>query len=229
MSLKVQPVEPKSEWTLSMDLGKRRDQAVMAAFERRTVGSGEYTVRPDKTHVEKPRERVIIKSLRSIPLGVDYTDLVAYVQDRVMQPPFGDGEKMLPSSWVAADTTGNESAGDMFAAALGSSRFIRVNFSGGEQANHLGGNRWSVPTVQLVNGLLVKLRAGILEVAEGLPELAELEEEALHIRRRITATGRVSVAAETGHHDDRIMCLGVGTWWSTRKHGSTRTVKLTGW
>jgi hypothetical protein len=215
------PVEPRVEWSLGVDLGMLQDPSSLAAVEWRRDGSGEWTIGPDKIEREKPRERMALRFLRTIPLLTAYAEVVDHVCGLLTREP------LLGRTWTVIDRTGvGEAVAQRFRERR-VPRLVTVFFTGGD-ITHAEGSDYRVPKATLVNNLIAKLDGGELVIAADLPERRELEAELAVFRRRISASGHVSFAAEDGKHDDRVVAVALAAWWASRKRRQAGVIHLSG-
>ena len=73
---RVRYVTAKSEWTLGLDLGALVDPTALSVVERRTSGTGEWTLDGNKVSHEIARDDLYLRYIERIPLKSSYLDVV---------------------------------------------------------------------------------------------------------------------------------------------------------
>lgn len=103
-------------------------------------------------------------------------------------------------------------------------RPIGVTITAGDSAHREDyGSGWRVSELALVSRLQALLHAGGLKIAKSLPEATNLATELQAFRATITAAGAATFGARAGAHDDLVLALAIGVWWTARRE-KDRTV-----
>ncbi len=96
---------------------------------------------------------------------------------------------------------------------------IRITIHGGEQVTH-SGRSWRVPKYHLADVLAVLLEQGRLKITPALRDRDALDREFRAFRRTVKReTGRESLEAERGEHDDMVLATAIACWYAERVHG----------
>ena len=97
---------------------------------------------------------------------------------------------------------------------------IAITITGGDTVTGDGGN-YRVPKRYLVSTMQVLLQAGLLKVAEELPDATVLVQELLNFRVKIDPlTAHDSYGAwREGQHDDLVLATAVACWYGERQPG----------
>jgi hypothetical protein len=66
-------------------------------------------------------------------------------------------------------------------------------------------------------------------MAAGQPEVDVLRRELQDFRAKYTGTGQLTFSHRDGAHDDLLLSLAIGFWWSSRKRAHYAAVPIVGW
>ena len=180
----------KTCWVVGVDLGQSSDPTAVAVLEHVTGVMDEGSDRDRHCglteHLQTPAERVDVRHLERLPLGLSYPVVVQHVRDMLARPPLCGDENQRPAELVIDETGVGRAAGDIFAAA--GLRPKRVSITAGSETAWAG----------------VKSEAGTMK------------DELLDFRRKLSDTGRATYAARTGAHDDLVLAVAIACWWISR-------------
>jgi hypothetical protein len=201
-------------WVVGCDLGQSNDPTAICILEwRKGVLSlnseWERHTRCDLLP-EKPAERLVVRHLERLRLGMSYPEVVQEVRAILVRPPLDVTTKLV------IDETGvGRAVGDIFVQE--GMRPERVTITAGsEETIAPGFNRWSVAKQILVSKLDAALHTGLLRIAKELREAGPLAEELKNFQRSISAAGRQTYSARVGMHDDLVLATALAVWWATR-------------
>jgi hypothetical protein len=189
-----------TNWVVGVDLGQEHDYSAVVALE--------YPVRGERTYVVRHAQR--------FPLGTRYTDVVDRIRVPLTQPP------LLGRTMLAIDATGlGAPIVEQIEDKIPSTRCHAIVITSGDTDSDAGG-RVRVPKRDLVTTTAVLLQNGRLRIATGLDATAELVDELLDYRRRISDAGHDSYgpSSSTGH-DDLLIALSLACW-AAEKRGPGR-------
>jgi len=207
---------PRSiSFIVGVDLGQSQDPTAICVLEwtkgvldgnsawERHTGTGRLP--------QKPAQRLAVRHLERLPLGLAYPDIVLRIKTLLARPPLDQ-----PSSVLVIDETGvGRAVGDIFVQA--GMRPQRVTITAGtEETSASGFNRWHVAKQILISRLDAVLHTGDLRIAKELRESGPLAEELKNFQRSVSAAGRASYEARVGMHDDLVLAVSLATWWATR-------------
>ena len=203
---------------VGVDLGQSTDPTAIAILEHVTgvldKGS-DYDRHCGLTeHLQTKAERVDVRHLERLPLGLSYSAVVQRVSDLLARPPLCGSDDQRPAELVIDETGVGRAVGDIFDAQ--ELRPIRVSITAGHEVTNQGGRRWHVAKTRLISTLDAKLHVGELRFAQALTESAVMKEELKDFRRHVGAAGRFSYEARTGKHDDLILAVAIALWWASR-------------
>jgi len=160
---------------------------------------------------QKPAQRLAVRHLERLPLGLPYPDIVLRVKTLLARPPIDQQSTVL----VIDETGVGRAVGDIFVQA--GMRPHRVTITAGtEETAATGFNRWHVAKQILISRLDAVLHTGDLRIAKELRESGPLAEELKNFQRSVSAAGRASYEARVGMHDDLVLAVSLATWWATR-------------
>src|SRR5262249_30316277 len=138
---------PRSvRWVVGVDLGQSSDPTAIAVLQHvrgfldpnseyeRHTGTG------DKPQI--PAERVDVRHLERLPLGMSYPAVVERVQNILARPPLNGDARVKPAELVIDETGVGRAVGDIFADA--GLRPQRVSITSGSDATWAGRDRWHV-------------------------------------------------------------------------------------
>ena len=163
---------------------------------------------------QKPAERIDVRHLERLPLGMSYPAMVQHVLDLLARPPLnGDGQRIAPAELVIDQTGVGRAVGDIFNAAGLSP--IKVTVTAGNEVT-AGGWEWHVAKTVLISTVDALLHTGQLRFASQLTEASAMKDELKDFRRKLSDAGRATYAARTGAHDDLVLSVAIAAWWATR-------------
>lgn len=214
------PTEPvfllkSTTWVAGCDLGQSNDPTALSIVEWRkgTLSLNSEWERHTRLDLlpEKPAERLVVRHLERLKLGLSYPEVVQHVKQTLARPPLD-----APTTKLIIDETGvGRAVGDIFVQA--GMRPQRVTITAGtEETTAPGFNRWSVAKQILVSRLDAALHTGSLRIAKELREAGPLAEELKNFQRSVSAAGRATYAARVGMHDDLVLATALAVWWATR-------------
>jgi hypothetical protein len=87
-----------------------------------------------------------------------------------------------------------------------------------------GCEEWRVAKLLLVSHLQASLNEGTLRIAKTLPDARALAEEMTDFRANISDSGYTSFGARKGAHDDLVLAVAIGNWWSCRQFAAPFTI-----
>jgi len=202
-------------WVVGCDLGQSNDPTAVCVLEwRKGVLSlnseWERHTRLDLLP-EKPAERLVVRHLERLPLGLAYPDVVQEVKTILARPPLD-----AATTTLLIDETGvGRAVGDIFVQAGMRPQRVTITAGSEETAAH-GFNRWSVAKQILISRLDAALHTGLLRIVKELREAGPLAEELKNFQRSVSAAGRATYAARVGKHDDLVLATALAVWWATR-------------
>jgi len=205
----VGELRDNKKYTLGLDLGKARDFTVLSIVESQLWESVDICKLCFERHLWR---RLGVVRIERIQLGTTYPAVVERVCS-VMR-----SKALLGRSRLVLDATG---VGAPIVDAIADERdipFIGVTLTGGESSKISGGGNSaaaSISKVGLVSRLTADLQGGALSIAPGCPGAELLGNELAELRQKTSAAGRVSVAADTGEHDDAVMSLALANYFGS--------------
>jgi hypothetical protein len=222
MELSTEPLPvflPRSSrFVISCDLGQSMDPTAIAVLEKKT-GVIDFRSEHDR-HCniagppQKPAERIEVRHLERLPLGMTYPNIVAHVGSLLARAPLCGDEEQKPAELAIDETGVGRAVGDIFIES--GLKPVRVTITAGNEVIPQGGNRWNVAKSALVSRLDALLHTGELKFAAELAESEAMKNELKDFRRKLSETGRAAFAARTGRHDDLVLSVAIGAWWITR-------------
>jgi hypothetical protein len=207
-----------SRWCVGVDLGQSSDPTAIAVLEntRGVLDSNSAFERQcgigNKPQV--PIERIDVRHLERLPLGLSYPTVVQRVTDILGRAPLCGDDRTKPADLVIDQTGVGAAVGDIFVnAGLWP---VRVSITGGSEVTGVGTwerPHWHVAKTVLISTVDAMLHTGVLRFAAALSEAPAMRAELLDFRRSLSAAGRASYAARTGKHDDLVLAVAIGCWF----------------
>jgi hypothetical protein len=217
---KERPAEPvfiprSTTWIVAADLGQANDFTAICCLEKTTGvldGNSEW-----ERHCgvgllpQRKTERLAVRHLERLPLGLSYVDVVQHVKMLLARPPLDD-----PQTVLVIDESGvGRAVGDIFVQHGMRPKRITIT-AGSEEASINGFDRWHVAKQILVSRLDAALHTGLLRIAKELREAGPLSEEMKNFQRSVSASGRATYSARATMHDDLVLSVSLACWWATR-------------
>ena len=220
------PVEPvflprSTRWIVGVDLGQSIDPTAVAVMEH-IKGVLDYNSSWERhtgtgTIPQKPAERMNVRYLERLPLGLSYPAVVDHVKRLLATPPLcGDG-KLKPADLIIDQTGVGAAVGDLFEA--GGMKPIRVSITVGSEVTYAK-RAWHVAKTALISTVDARLHSGVLRFAAALRDAPALRDELLDFRRHLSDAGRATYAARAGKHDDLVLAVAIAAWWASRRPGT---------
>jgi hypothetical protein len=135
---------------------------------------------------------------------------VENIKRLLARPPLDDPQTVL----VIVETGVGRAVGDIFVAQGMKPKRVSIT-AGSEEASINGLDRWHVAKSILITRLDASLHTGLLNFAGELFN-SPLGEELRNFRRDVSAAGRATYQARTGHNDDTVLAVSLANWWATR-------------
>jgi hypothetical protein len=169
-----------SQFVVSCDLGQSMDPTAVAVLEKK-IGVLDFRPKLDRNcniagPPQKPDERIEVRHLERLPLGMTYPNIVAHVGSLLARAPLCGGEGQTPAELVIDETGVGRPVGDLFVES-GMKSTVRVTITGGNEVTSQGGNRWHVSKTVLVSRLDALLHTGKLKFAAELAESEAMKNE----------------------------------------------------
>jgi hypothetical protein len=214
---------PRStRWVVGVDLGQSSDPTAIAVVEhtKGVMDAGTEIERHCGLSADKqtPAERVDVRYLERLPLGLSYPAVVQHVKDLLAEPPLSGHDKVKPAELVIDETGVGRAVGDIFVAA--GLKPKRVSITAGSEVASAGPDRWHVAKTVLISVVDAMLHRGVLRFAASLSEAPAMRDELLDFRRKLSDAGRATYAARSGAHDDLVLAVAIAAWWASRWPGS---------
>ena len=225
-----------SRWVVGVDLGQTIDPTAIAVLEittRRDILNAHladpdgpdrppmtwYRTKGDARVLAEPDSpaRIDVRHLERLPLRMDYTAQVEMVGALLRRPPLPRGTRLV------IDQTGvGRPVVNMFTAA--GLNPVGVTITGGDSETRVswGQEEFRVAKLLLVSRLQAAFHSGTLRIAKALPEASVLVSELSDFRAQFAPTGYARFGAREGAHDDLVLALAIGVWWSSRPRNSAR-------
>ena len=179
-------------YAIGVDLGKQADYTAISVVE--TV---------PRPHARPTLEVVYLKRLR----GVAYPAVINEVAAMATWPA-------LHGAGFAVDATGvGRPVVDALRERIATLHAITI--TGGDNLNNPAPREWSVPKADLVATVQLLLQARRLRIHNHLADLEALKSELLSFGYEYTASGRLTMAAVTGH-DDLVLSVAMACWLANR-------------
>jgi hypothetical protein len=219
LSMKPSPdfLPRKSNFVVGVDIGQAVDPTAVAVVEHITGvidGGSDYERHCGLPTEQKPAERVDVRHLQRLPLGLSYPNIVQRVKDLMARPPLCGDENRNPAGLIIDETGVGRAVGDIFNEAGLSP--IRVSITGGNEATYAGEQRWHVAKTILISTVDAMLHRGVLRFAASLSEAPAMKDELQDFRRKLSDAGRATYAARIGAHDDLVLAVAIAAWWISR-------------
>jgi hypothetical protein len=198
-----------------------------------------------RTKPQAPADRIDVRHLERLPLGLSYPTVVQRVKEILARPPLCGDERIEPAALVIDQTPDwqisrirlsdktsrlraqrllqflnigvGAAVGDIFVD--GGLWPIRVSITGGSEVTGTGTwerQHWHVAKTVLISTVDAMLHTGTLRFAAALTEAGTMRDELLDFRRKLSDAGRATYAARTGRHDDLVLAVAIGCWWIAR-------------
>lgn len=204
----------RTRFVVGVDLGQSADPTAIAVLEYAAgvIDTGsDYERHIGQTeHLQSDAERIDVRHLERLPLGLSYPAQVQYVSDLLQREPLYSGRTDL----VVDETGVGRPVADLFDDT--GLRPIRVSITAGSEVKAQGNRRWHVAKTVLISTLDARLHTGELRFADKLTESAAMREELKDFRRHVGAAGRFTYEARQGKHDDLVLAVAISLWWAVR-------------
>jgi len=203
-----------SRFVVGCDLGQSMDPTAIAVLEKK-IAVLDFRNKADR-HCniigppQKPAQRIEVRHLERLPLGMTYPNVVAHVGSLLARAPLCGGEKQKPTELVIDDTGPGRSVRDIFVQS--GFKPVRVTITAGNEVTPQRGNRWNVAKQVLTSNLDALLHTGELKFAAALTKAEAMKNELRDFRRKLSETGKATYAARVGAHDDLILAVAIGAW-----------------
>jgi hypothetical protein len=205
----------ETRWIVGIDLGQSSDPTAVAVLEH-TRGVLDSNT-PSNRHCgivdvpQIPAERVDVRHLERLALGMTYPSVVQHVKDLLARPPLCGHDAVKPAQLVIDETGVGRAVGDIFVDA--GLRPLRVTITAGNEVAWVANNRVHVAKTVLISTVDAMLHTETLRFAAALTEAGAMREELLDFRRKLSDAGRATYAARTGRHDDLVLAVAIACWW----------------
>jgi hypothetical protein len=228
VELNLQPPAPDAppvflpratSWYVGLDLGQAQDPTAIAVLER-IKGvldpNSEYERHTCTGRLpQRPAERVNVRHLERLKLGISYPSIVQHVKELLARPPLCGDVISRPAELIIDSSGVGRPVADLFTEAGIEHQGITI--TAGSEAVHAGRrNQWNVAKTILVSTVDAMLHTGTLRFAEALTEAGTMREELESFRRKLSDAGRATYQARTGAHDDLVLAVAVACWWISR-------------
>ena len=219
----------RARYYVGCDLGQSSDPTALAVLEhvRGVMDAGSEWERHTglSTHLQTPAERINVRHLERLPLGMSYPSVVAHVADLLSRPPLTRTDDH-PAAELVIDSTGvGKAVADIFSDA--GLKFQAVTITAGNEATWAGQDRWNVAKTILISTLDAMLHIKTLRFASALSEADAMKDELLDFRRKLSETGRSTYAARSGRHDDLVLAVAIACWWINNEYESPMAMQGT--
>jgi hypothetical protein len=207
----------KTRFVVGVDLGQSSDPSAIAVLEHVTgvIDAGtDYERHCGLPTTQKPAERVNVRHLQRLPLGLSYPAQVQHVADLLMRPPLYGNENQAPAQLIIDETGVGRAVGDIFNDA--GLRPIRLSITAGSELTWASNERVHVAKTILISTVDAMLHTGTLRFAAALSEAGAMKDELQDFRRKLSDAGRATYAARTGAHDDLVLSVAIACWWISR-------------
>lgn len=203
----------QSRFVVGVDLGQASDPTAIAILEhvKGVLDEGSDYERHTGLPTKQTKvERIDVRHLQRLPLGLSYPVQVQHVSDLLARPPLCGNENQIRAELVIDQTGVGAAVGDIFADA--GLKPIRVSITGGSEVTCVGADRWHVAKTILISTVDAMLHRGVLRFAAGLSEAGAMRDELQNFRRKLSDAGRATYAARTGAHDDLVLATAIACW-----------------
>jgi hypothetical protein len=206
-----------TRFVVGVDLGQSADPTAIAVLEhiKGVMDEGSDYERHCGIPTKQTKvERVDVRHLQRLPLGLSYPLQVQHVSNLLARPPLCGHENQAPAELVIDETGVGRAVGDIFAEA--GLRPKRVSITAGSEVTWAGSDRWHVAKTILISTVDAMLHTGTLRFAAALSEAGAMKNELQDFRRKLSDAGRATYAARTGAHDDLVLAVAIACWWISR-------------
>jgi hypothetical protein len=210
--------QPFSQWVVGVDLGQRNDHTAVCAMHHTREPIDAWDLNENSGELrQKVEERFAVRGLQRLPLGMDYPDQAAKINELLSRPPLrGYADMVIDDAGVGAPV------GDEFVKRWGV-KPVRVTLSGtSTEVTRRKYRSYTVPKLLVVSHLDARFNSKELVFADDLPEREAIKDELTNFARHITAAGRSTFEARGSKHDDIVIATGLALWWSITKREQNR-------
>jgi hypothetical protein len=192
-----------SIFVAGLDLGQAQDFSALIVIEARGTF---YKFSQASAYLDDmeglPVTQLDVRHVERFPLGTKYQQIASEVRDRILKIP--------APRYLCVDKTG---VGAGVIETMARLKPISITITGGNKAQLVGPDDFSVPKRDLVAALQVGLQAGQLRIAKGLPHAELLTREMLNFRAKISAEGHDTYSAwREADHDDLVLATAMAAW-----------------
>jgi hypothetical protein len=183
---------PRTSFVVGVDLGQETDYSTVVVLE--------YPDRGERTYLVRHAQR--------LELATRYTEVVERIVAPLARPP------LLGRTMLAIDATGLGApiVEQIKDAVPTGTRCHPIVITAGDTVLHVDG-RTRVPKRDLVTTTAVLLQNGRLRIGKRLHATAELVDELLDYRQKISDAGRDSYGpSSSSGHDDLVIALSLACW-----------------
>jgi len=187
----------------ALDLGQAQDYSALVVIE----ASGKYYKFSKASSYladmeALPITKLDVRHVERFPLHTKYQQIATEVGGRMLKIP--------APRYLVVDKTG---VGAGVIETMQRLNPISITITGGNQAQLIGPQEFSVPKRDLVAALQVGLQAGQLRIAKGLPHAELLTREMLNFRAKISTEGHDTYSAwREADHDDLVLATAMAAW-----------------
>ena len=207
----------RTRWVVGVDLGQSTDPTAICVIEHITGvmdSCSDYERHTGLPTKQTPAERVDVRHLQRLPLGLSYPAQVQHVADLLARPPLCGDENQAPAEFIIDETGVGRAVGDIFIDA--GLKPKRVSITAGSEVSWAGPARVHVPKTILISTVDAMLIGAVLRFAAALSEAGAMKDELQDFRRKLSDAGRATYAARTGAHDDLVLACAIACWWISR-------------
>jgi hypothetical protein len=203
----------KRRYTVGLDLGQTADPTAIAVIERVKVPILSVGRIPDPIPYETS---YIVRWLERFPLRMSYPQVVDRVQVLLSSAPIrGNCTLVIDHNGVGRPVF------DMFRKVKLCPVGITITAGDGYSIDQ---GTWRVSKLLLISRLEASLHSRLLHIVPTLPEAEVLKSELADFRRNVTATGYTQFSARSGRHDDLVLAVAIGLWYSAHRDGQVISV-----
>jgi hypothetical protein len=207
----------KPRFIVGVDLGQSADPTAIAVIEAVSgvVDNGSDNERHCGLPTKQTKsERLNVRHLERLQLGMTYPDQVRHVQNLLARPPLC-GDVNQRAAEVVVDETGvGRAVADIFNVV--GMKPIAITITAGLEVTSQGSRRWHVSKTALISTLDARLHTGELRFAAALQEAPAMKDELQNFSRHVSASGRYSYQARSTAHEDLVLAVAIATWWAVR-------------
>jgi hypothetical protein len=142
-----------TRFVVGVDLGQSTDPTAIAVLEKKIgvidTGSEDERHCGLTTKLQKPAERIEVRHLERLPLGLTYPTIVSRVGGLLGRVPLCGNENQKPAELVIDETGVGRAVGDIFNDH--GLKPTRVTITAGNEVSPQGGNRWNVAKSVLIS------------------------------------------------------------------------------